>query len=141
MHIRDVDVVDEVLVPCRASLHSDSAAGLGTIFGQRGPLDVAKVGDRDDHVLIGIEVLRIEFLGGRTDLGPSRVGVFVLQFDGLSLDDLHLLLDASENLVAAGDELLKLVIFSLKLLPLQSGQLTEPHLDNGCRLGVGEFEP
>ena len=54
---------------------------------------------------------------------------------------LHLLLDASENLVAAGDELLKLVIFSLKLLPLQSGQLTEPHLDNGCRLGVRELEP
>ena len=98
------------------------------------------MGDRDDHILVGIEVLRVEFLGRRTDLGSSRVGVFVLQFDGLSLDDLHLLLDASENLVAAG-ELLKLVIFSLKLLPLQSGQLTEPHLDNGCRLGVGEFEP
>ena len=68
-------------------LHSDSAAGLGTIFGQRGPLDVAKVGDRDDHILVGIEVLRVEFLGRRTDLGPSRVGVFVLEFDGLSLDD------------------------------------------------------
>ena len=141
MHVGDVDVVDEVLVPCRASLHTDAAARLGTVFGQRSPLDVAQMRDRDDHILVGIEILRIELLGGRTDLRPSRVGVLVLELDRLGLDDLHLLLDAAENLVAAGDEPLQLIVFSLKLLPFESGQLTEPHLHNGGRLGLGELKP
>ncbi len=140
MHVRDVDVVDEVLIPRRASLHSNSAARLGAVLCQRSSLDVAQMRNRDDHVLIGVEVLRVELTCGRTDFCPSRISILVLEFDSLCLDDLHLLLDAAENLVAAGNELLKLIIFSLKFLPLQSGQLTEPHLDNCRRLGIGKFK-
>ena len=133
MHVGDIDVLDEVLVPRRAALHAHAAAGLGAVLGEGCPLDVAEMRNRDHDVFVGIEVFRVELFFRRTDFGPSGITVLVLELQSLSLDDLQLLDLAAENLVAAGDELLKVFLFSLKFLPFESGELAQTHLDDcGC---------
>ena len=132
MHVRHIDVLDEVLVTGRASLHSDSSSVLETVFGEGCPLDVSEVRDGDDHILICIEVFRIEFLCRKSDLRTSLVSVLLLHLHGLILDDSHLESLVGKHILTVGDELHELVIFALKLFSFESCELTQTHLDD-CR--------
>ena len=98
------------------------------------------MGDGDDNIIIGIEVLGVEFLGGEGDLGTPGIAVFLLEFERLLLDNGKLLGLAGKDLLAAGDEFLKIVIFCLEAFLLQSGELAEPHLNDGRRLDLSEAE-
>ncbi len=50
-------MLDEVCVAGVAALGSDASAVLGAELAERRALDVAQVGDGDDHLVVGIEVL------------------------------------------------------------------------------------
>ena len=82
----------------------------------------------------------IELLGGKGDLGAAGVTVSLLELHGLLLDDVELLGLAREDLLAAGDELLEVVVLGLELGLLESGELAETHLDDGGGLSLGESE-
>ena len=95
---------------------------------------------RDHHILVGIEVLRIEFLCRKSDFSPPRITVLLLHLKGLVLDDTHLELLVRKDILAVSDELHELVILALELLPLESCELTQTHLHDRRRLYIGESE-
>ena len=131
---------DEVLIPRGASLHAHTAAVLRAVLGERCALDIAEMGNGDYRVVVGVEVFRIELVGIRHDFGPPPVAILCLEFHCLVLDDLHLLFGAGEHILAVCDELGELVVLGLELLPFESGQLPDLHLDDGGGLQVGEAE-
>ena len=133
-------MLDEVLVAGGAALLADAAPRLGTEFGKGCTLDISEMGYGDHHVLVGIEIFRIELVGAHGDLAAAGVAVLGLHLLALVLNYLELEGVAAEDLDAAGDELLEFVIFGLELLALESGELAETHLDDGLSLGLGEAE-
>ena len=68
MGIGDEDLVDEILIARRHARAALAAAALGAIGGQRYSLDIAAMGDGDDHVLLldqGLDVmLELDLLQG-----------------------------------------------------------------------------
>ena len=73
----DEEVVDHVLL---AGPHADpalAAAPLVAVGRDRRPLDVAGVGDRDRHVLVGDQILDAELALVLDDLGAARVAELV----------------------------------------------------------------
>ena len=80
---------------------ADAAAALLAVGGERQRLDVARVRDRDDHLLVGDQVLDVEVVLGRRDLRAALVAV--------ALGDLEqLLLDQREDLVLVAEQLAQL---------------------------------
>ena len=140
MHVGHIDVLYEVLVTCRASLHSYAASVLETIFCKRCSLYVSEMRDRDHHILICVEVLWIELLCRKSDLCPSCITVLLLHLKGLVLDDLHLHALVCKHILAVVDELHELVILVLELLTLETCELTQTHLDDGSSLNVCKAE-
>ena len=133
-------MLDEIFVTGRTSLHSDTASVLEPVLGERGSLDVAEMRNCYDHILVCIEVLRIELFGRHRDFSPARVTVLFLHLEGLVLDDLHLHAFVCKHILAVADELHELVILALELLAFKSGKLTQTHLDDGSSLRIGKSE-
>ena len=140
MHVRNIDMLDEVLIACRTSLHAYAATVLQTVFGKRSPLDISEVRDGDHHILICIEVFRIELFRRECDLSPSCITILFLHLESLVLDDAQLHAFVCKDILAILDELHELVIFALELLPFKSGELAEPHLHDRSSLNLGESE-
>ena len=129
-------MLDEVLIPGSASLHSDTSPVLGLVLGEGCPLDIAQVGNRNHHILIGIEVLRIEFIRRECYLSPSCITVLLLHLHGLILDDAHLKFLTCKDFLAIMDEFHLLVVLILELFPFKSRELTQPHLYDGSSLCI-----
>ena len=90
MVVGHVNVLNEIFFAGGAALAAHAAAGLGAVFGKRGTLDITQMGNGDDHVLIGVEVLGVDVVGGRSNLSATGVAVLGYQFLHLLLDDAHL---------------------------------------------------
>ena len=137
---RAVDKLDEVLVLSPRTLGTGAAAILRAVLCERRTLDVAVVRDGDDHIVIGIEVLRIHIRSGVDDIRPAVVAVLV--------DDLAALVDEDrvEEVLVGEDPLVvphllrHLVVLLVELVQLETGELTETHLYDGARLDLGEAE-
>ena len=140
VHVSHIDMLDEIFIAGGSALLADSAAGLRTEFGERGTLDISKMGDGDDHILIGVEVFRIELVGAHGNFAAAGISVLRLHLGALIFHDLELESLAAENLDAVGDELLEFVELGLQFLALESCELAETHLDDGLGLGLGETE-
>ena len=94
----------------------------------------------DDHILVCIEILRIEFISGHCYLGPSCISIFFLHLHGLILDDAHLHFLACKDVLTIFDEFHLLIILALNLLPFESGELAQPHLHDCSCLSIREIE-
>ena len=70
-------MLDEVLVLEVHAHHADAAAALLPVGRHGQPLDVARAGDRDDHVLLGDHVLELERVLAGHDLGAAVVALRV----------------------------------------------------------------
>ena len=133
-------MLDKVFFAGGAALGTDAAAVLETVFGQRGALDVAEVGNRDDHVLVSVEVLGIEVFGARSYLGAALVAVLGDEVLHLVLDNAVLEALVCKDFLQVVDQRLEVVILSLELVPFESCQLAQTHLDDGVSLGLCETE-
>ena len=140
MHVGNIDMLNEVFITRSTSLHSHSTSVLSLVFSKGCSLDISEVRDCDHHILVRIEVFRIELLSRESDLRSSLVTVLLLHLHCLILDDAHLEINVREHILAVSDELHELVILALELLSFESGELTEPHLDNGSSLRFRESE-
>ena len=82
------------------------------------PLDVAGARDRDDHVLLGDQVLELELLLGGDDLGAAVVAAAVdlLDLEQLLADDAVDLRLVAEDVAQLGDPLLQVGVLVLDLL-------------------------
>ena len=70
----DEEVLDVVLVLQAHPAQALAAAALRAVGADGQPLDVAAVGDGDDHLLLGDQVLEVDVALARDDLGAALVG-------------------------------------------------------------------
>ena len=83
----DEEVLDEVAV-LHVHAHDAAAAAVLLAVGvQRQRLDVAGVGDRDHHLLVGDQVLDVDVALGVDDLGAALVAEALADLEQLLLDD------------------------------------------------------
>lgn len=87
VHRGHIDVFDEVFVACGARLDAHAAPVLRPVFGQRSALDIAHVRNGDDHLVVGIEIFRIELFGTHDDFRAAFVAVLLLYLQRFVLDD------------------------------------------------------
>ncbi len=79
-------MLDEVAVLHVHAGHAATAALLLAVGGQRERLDVAGLGDRDHHLLVGDQVLDVDFVLGVADLGAALVAEALGDLGELLLD-------------------------------------------------------
>ena len=80
-------VLDEIAVLHVHAGHTTAASLLLAVGGQRQGLDVAGVGDRDHHLLIGDQVLDVDLVLGVGDVSASLVAEALGDLGQLLLDD------------------------------------------------------
>ena len=138
----DEEVLDVVAVLHVHAGHADAAAVLLAVGRQRQRLDVAGLRDRDDHLLVGDQVLDVDLVLGGRDL---RAAVVVEALGDL----LELLLDEPEHLAARrrgssrrlGDPLGDVGVLVLDLVGLERGQLREAQVEDRLGLDHRQLEP
>ena len=130
----------EVLVLGGAAFGAHAAAVLKTVFRQRGTLDIAGVGNGDDHVLVGVEILGVEFIGRRYDLGPAGISVFFLEFLSLLLDKGILQGLVGQKCGELLDQSHHCIIVGTQLLTVHTGELSQTHFHDSTGLYLCEAQ-
>ena len=136
----DEEMADEVLFPRPHADAALAAAALVPVVGDRGALDVAGVADRDRHVFLGDQILDAELALFGKDLGSARVAVLLLNRAQLVDDDLHHQAVAAEDGHQALDQLQQLGELGEDLLPLETGQALQLHVEDRLRLDQRQAE-
>ncbi len=136
----DEEVLDEVVVLEVHALHPLAAALLLAVGGDGQALHVSRAGDRDDHVLLGDEVLDIEVPALGREGGLALGGELLPDFSELVLDDLQDESHVGEEFVVPDDLLAQFGELSLDLRALEAGEPAETHLEDGVGLDDGEPE-
>ena len=106
----------------------------------RQPLHVAGLGDGDDHLLLGDEVLDVEVALVGHDLGAAVVVVVALDLEQLALDDRVDGVLVAEQLAQLLDARQQLLVLLLDLVALEAGEALEPQVEDGLRLRPRELE-
>ena len=86
MRRADEEVLDEVAVLHVHAGHAAAATLLLAVGRQRERLDVAGLRDRDDHLLVGDQVLDVDLVLGVRDLRAALVGEAICDLAELLLD-------------------------------------------------------
>src|SRR6185369_3606465 len=117
----DKEKFDKVFIlgldPCFAF----AATTLGTVKRDCTPLDVARMGDVDHHILFNNGVFKSNLGGLGNDLGTARIAELLLDLQQLPLDDGKYLRLRTENLLQTGDKAQHFHIFVDDFFPLQTG--------------------
>src|SRR5262245_2182384 len=124
----DEELRDDVLFLRLHAGHALAAAALTPIRLDVGALDVAGARDRDDHLLVGQQVLDRQLGGLGQDLGAPRVAVLVLDRDQLRSDDRHQLRVGGQDALELLDERQGLLVLLDHLVALELGQALQPHV-------------
>ena len=141
--VGDEQVRDRVLLDRARADDALAAARLAPVRDQRLALDVAAARDRDDHVLVGDEVLVGELrVGVVLDARAALAGVLRSSSSlVLVLDDLQHAPRVGEDVLELGDELDDRDVLVLDLLALERGEAPQLHLEDRVGLDLGEPEP
>ena len=86
MHRSRIYILDEVLFACRSAFGADTATILRAELCQRSALDVSKMRDCDNHVVVGIEILSVELFRRVNNFRATLVTVFVTSLDQFILN-------------------------------------------------------
>ena len=136
--VGDEEAGDEVLVLGRHAGGALAAAALGAVLGQLRPLDVAALGDGDDHVLALDQVLVVEVALPLDDLGAARHGEELLHLAELVGDDRHDPRVRAQDVEEVGDPAGELLELVGDLLDPERGQPLQPEVEDGAGLGLRE---
>ena len=120
--------------------HATPAAVLLAVRVQRQRLDVARVRDRDHHLLLADEVLDVDLVLGVGDLRPAVVAEALGDLGELLLDEREDLVLVAEQLVQLGDALHLVRVLLADLVRLERGQLRQAQVEDRGRLDRGELE-
>ena len=96
------------------------------------------MGNGDDHVLVGVEILGVEFIGRRYDLGPAGISVFFLEFLSLLLDKCILQRLVGQECREFLDQGHHRIIVCTQFLTVHTGELSQTHLHDGTCLYLSE---
>ncbi len=99
------------------------------------------MGDRDDHLLVGDQVLDVDLALGVRDLGAPLVAVGLDDLGELVLDDAVDLLLVAEDLAELLDPLDEVGMLLLDLVRLERRQSAQGQLEDGLRLDQCQLEP
>src|SRR5690606_20095939 len=100
----------EVVVLGALAGHPAPAAALGPVGGDGRALDVALARERDDHLLLGDQVVLVEVLGEVDDLRAALVAEALLDLEELAADDPPQLALLGEDQLEPRDLLLELAV-------------------------------
>ena len=129
-------VADVVLVAGGDALLAHAALGLGRVFADRRALDIAVVGQGIDALLLLDEILNVDLVLHILNFRLAFVAVLVGDGGQLLLQDgLHQRLVA-EDPQEVGDALLQLLVLVLQLLPVETLQGLQAHIQNGLGLHI-----
>ena len=140
VHCGVVDVFDEVRIARAGTLRADAVLLLCAEFGQLRAFDVAQVRDGDHHLVVGIEVLGVEFGGGEADFRAAFVAVFLFHFQQFVLDDLTADGIVGEHLFEPCNASFDFLVFLMQLFLLYVRQLCQSHIHDGLGLQVVQSE-
>ena len=118
----------------------DAAALLLAVGVERQALDVARLRDRDDHLLVGDQVLDVDVVLGVGDLRAPLVAVGVLDLEQLLLDQVAHPLLVAEDLAQLLDPLDHLVVLALDLVGLERGEPLQAEVEDRLRLDPRQVE-
>ncbi len=138
---RDEEMVDVVIVLQLHAAQALPAAALGAIRRDRQALDVALVGDGDDHLLLGDEVLQVDVAFAGHDLRAPLVGVALADLQQLGSDQRIDAALVAQDRAQLGDAGLQLVVLGLDLAGLELREPLQAQVQDGARLDLGEVEP
>src|SRR5690606_6001740 len=137
----DEEVFHEVLRLGAEGRDAAPAPPLAAVRSDGQPLDVPVVGQGDDDVLFGDEVLDVEVLFRRRgDLGAAGIVVLLLDLQQLVFDDGVPLLVVLQDGTQVRDGLEQLLVLGFDLLPLKAGEAAELHVEDGHRLALRQPE-
>ena len=136
----DEQMLDVVVVLHVHAGHADPAPTLLAVGRQRQRLDVARVGDRDDHLLVGDQVLDVDLALGVGDLGAALVAVGLGDLSQLVLDQAVDALLVAEDLTQLLDSLGQVGVLLLDLVGLERRQAAERQLQDRLRLHERQLE-
>ncbi len=119
---------------------ADPAAALLAVGRQRQRLDVAGVGDRDHHLLVGDQILDVDLALGVGDLGTALVAVGLGDLGQLVLDQPVDPFLVAEDLPQLLDPLDQIGVLLLDLVGLERGQPAERQLQDRLGLDDGQLE-
>ena len=136
----DEEVLDVVLVLHVHAGDADAAALLLAVGGERQRLDVAGLRDRDDHLLVGDQVLDVHVVLGEGDLGAPLVAVALLDLEQLLLDQAHHARLVAEDLAQLLDPLERVRVLLLDLVRLERGEPLEAQVEDRLGLDLREAE-
>ena len=118
-----IEVFDEIFIAGAAATGALAATVLHFILSKRCALDVAKVRDGDDHLLVGDGVLHAELSGAVLDRGAAFITEALLDVLQFVFDDTHTEVHVGEHVLQVRDEFHQFIVFVLKLLALHAGEL------------------
>ena len=141
MGVGDEDALHEILLLRPHPDLAASAPALALVKADGVPLDVAGVGDGDDHVLFDDQVLDVDVLGTEDDLGAPLVAVTRPDLGELLNDHVENLLRVVEDPLELMDQRGDLGVFRVDLVPFEAGQALEAHFEDRLRLEIAQAEP
>ena len=140
MRRADVEVLDVVALLHLHPHHPDAAAVLLAVGDQGQALDVAGVGERDHHLLVGDHVLDVHVALEVGELGPAFVAVALVELvqllDDHGVDSLRI----PEDRPQLADQLEQLGVLGADLVGLERGEPREAHVEDRLRLDLRERE-
>src|SRR5581483_11134138 len=140
VRVADEEVADGVLLAGDHAGDAFAAAALQAVALEGHALDVAAVGDRDDGLLVGDEVLLGDVLGaGVDDLGAALVAVLLLELHHVVADQVVDLARALEEVLEVVDALDQLLELVLDLVAFEAGEAAELEVEDGLRLLVAHL--
>ena len=125
-----------VLLPGGDALLAHTALGLGGVLAHRGALDVAGLSQGKDALFLLDQVLDVDLVLHVLDLGVPLVAVLVPDGGELLLQYAPEHLLTGQQLVEIGDALLQLLVLLLQLLPVQTLEGLQAHIQNGLGLDL-----
>ncbi len=134
-HLGDIVVLDGL-----HALDALAAAVLALEVIHVHALDVAKLGEGDNGVGHGDEVLHGDVILVKADGRAAIIAVLCRNGKNLLLDDGKQTLLVGKDCLQLADELHELLVLRLKLATLQAGQSAKSHLDNGVGLSLAQAE-
>ena len=136
----DEQVLDVVVVLERRATKSLAPAPLGAVRRDGQSLDVSAARDRDNHLLLGDEVLKVDLALARDDFRTSFVGEPFPKCEDLLPDDGHDPGFVTENGPQARDLHLELLMLVADGVAFELGEPLQAQVEDRARLHLGQRE-
>ena len=129
-----------ILFPGGDALLAHAALGLSGILADGSPLDVARLRQSKDALLLLNEVLNVDLVLHVLNLGLAVIAELLGNGGEFFLQDLTHQTFVGQYPVEVSDPLFQLLVLALQLLPVQALQRLQAHIQNGLCLNIVQTE-